>query len=181
MLRQGVNLTVNRSEIRGNYAYGSGGGMYVINFGETGSVGIHHSTIANNTVTFNGAGILLRDNVGVNSTFEMDNSTISGNLGTGSATYPQFGDGGAIFNSGMALQVRQSTISNNQTANDGGGIFVEGLPENATVLQTTIYGNTANGDGAAGGNGGGIALRGPAYFLDVTNSVVSENDAFRAG
>ena len=181
--RQGVELTINNSDISGNYANGSGGGLYVLGFGETAEINVNNTTIADNSATFNGAGILLRDNTPYATTFNLNNSTVSGNIGIGDVSdplYQDLGDGGGIFDNGVLLNINQSTISYNQSPTDGGGIFVEYIPVQANISQSTIVGNSADRDDGGAGNGvgvgGGIALDvGNFYKLDITNSVISGN------
>ena len=181
--RQGVEMTINNSEISGNFANGSGGGLYMLAFGENGVVNVNGSTIADNMATYNGAGVLLRDNTPYATTFNLNNSTVSGNVGIGNTTDPMYqdlGDGGGIFNSGILLNVNQSTISYNQSPTDGGGIFIEYTPADVNIRQSTIYGNSADRDDGGAGNGvgagGGVALDvGNFYGVNITNTVVSGN------
>ena len=79
--RGGADLSINNSEISGNYAAENGGGLYVIGFGYTATVDLNATTIADNTATFNGAGISLRDTMPNGLSFDMNNSTVSGNIG----------------------------------------------------------------------------------------------------
>ncbi len=71
---------------------------------------------------------------------KLDEVTIKSNRVTGVA------QGGAIFNSATGnLIVRKSTLSANADANVGGGIVNYG---NATIENSTLYGNSANEGGA---------------------------------
>jgi CSLREA domain-containing protein len=80
-------------------------------------------------------------------------------------------DGGGIDNDG-ALEINDSTISNNETdaGDDGGGIRSTGT---LTVARTTFSGNTADD-----GGGGGLSNFGEAV---IENSTFSGNSTIGAG
>ena len=93
------------------------------------------------------------------------------------------GSGGAVFyyNGIDTLHVKNSIISGNTAAGNGGGVYVEGTTPSANfaliVANSTISGNTASSDGggiACFANPGGL-------FISVINSTISENAAAKGG
>jgi uncharacterized protein (DUF2141 family) len=86
------------------------------------------------------------------------------------------GTGGGIFNVGN-LTLINSTVSGNTALGDGGGIeSSSGTPSNLTLINDTITGNTS---GASNGNGGGgIRAQGG---LTMVNCTVAGNTAVDSG
>jgi hypothetical protein len=83
-----------------------------------------------------------------------------------------FGGGGAVLELGNVHVVVDSTIVGNQANGDGGGIYAfDGL----RILSSTIVGNTSNADGLAGGAGGGLYLEGSQASATVANTVFAGN------
>jgi hypothetical protein len=78
------------------------------------------------------------------------------------------GHGGGILSQGT-LNITDSTISNNSTTAEGGGLYDTG--DTVTILRSTISGNTAN-------IGGGYANNNVALLRNVT---ISGNDAVTSG
>lgn len=94
----------------------------------------------------------------------IERSTIANNTAT-------TGDGGGVYADGSApdaLRVNLSTISGNEAAGHGGGIFAESV--DLTIDASTIVGNTA------GGSGGGILQSGTSA-LAVDHTVIADNAA----
>jgi len=156
-------LTLNRSTVTHNTAYGVGG---IFNMGQ---LTLNSSTVSYNTATDgNAAGIL---NCGANPSFQayglctgspgsltLNRSTVSNNVG-GSL------DGGGIVNDAQAVMTLNfSTVSDNTTAGNGGGIENQGI---ATLVGSTVSGNT-------GLSGGGIENNGTAT---LNWSAVSNNSS----
>jgi hypothetical protein len=89
-------------------------------------------------------------------------------------------EGGGIYNDGLlggVLTVSESTISNNAVSSHGGGILNRGT---ATIINSTISGNTT----AISGLGGGIGNFGAGNFtakLTVINSTISGNTSGTSG
>jgi hypothetical protein len=81
--------------------------------------------------------------------------------------------GGILVNVDGSLLLSNSAVVNNNTAanHEGGGIFVEGL-SSATIINSTISGNSAD-------SGGGIDLAGGQ--VAILNSTVARNSATRNG
>ena len=80
-------------------------------------------------------------------------------------------DGGGIRNSVGTLTLEGVTISNNSTKYQGGAIAVYGA---VSILNSTISGNTANG------NGGGLWIPGGAT-ASVKSSTITRNSADEEG
>ena len=190
-------LTILRSSIHANDAYPRGGGVGVGN----GDAEIIDSEISNNEAACcdgDGGGIyvddgyLLLQNSSVLDNYAFDfgggiktfgdgleivDSTISGNAVAN-------GDGGGLWVQPFSNLVRGaqpeefdytiegSTISDNTSAEDGGGMFVEGCCGYLGVFESTFSNNSAQYGGgifnATGGDGGELYLE---------NSTVSHNYA----
>ncbi|WCO68152.1 CSLREA domain-containing protein [Iamia majanohamensis] len=97
-------------------------------------------------------------------------STIWANVATNGA-----GSGGGILNERGTLEVRDTTLIQNEAARAGGGI--EALAGTTRLISSTLDGNTA---GPNPGNGGGLHLTG-AGDVDVVASEVINNLATSEG
>ncbi|HVK55385.1 MAG TPA: hypothetical protein VM532_10195 [Burkholderiales bacterium] len=175
MIVRQCKLSLDDSEIYGNHASGSGGGI-----GASGDVSIKNSSIFNNQAG-SGAGIQ------TNRKMLIVNSTISNNTTTG----PLSEDGGAGIHNRGDLIVKNSTISNNVTSDRfiGGGIHNRG---SLTLIESTL---ANNGGGAIGNQGdaviigslftGNTSVRGGvqslAGTLSITDSLVLNNSGGEAG
>jgi hypothetical protein len=92
-----------------------------------------------------------------------------------------------VPNNTLTLTLSQSTVSHNTVGGDefqvgnGGGVYiVNGL---ATIVNSTLSGNQANGTGDTSGFGGGVAtfgLRGAAGAT-LINSTIADNSAVTGG
>jgi hypothetical protein len=170
------NVTVNQSvTIQGdafNPSIVNGGGIgpvFIVNANDLSSAPLT-ATLSMMTITNGNAGDAVQNegggikNLG---TLTVVQSTINGNKAT--TTGFAAGIGGGIFNGGTGtLTVINSTISGNQattSAGNGGGLFNGGAT--ATLVNTTINGNTAGS-----GNGGGI-LNDNGATLNFTNTIVA--------
>lgn len=100
-------------------------------------------------------------------TLTLTRVSVSANRTTGNA------GGGIAIEGGGSLHLDNCTISNNIAATLAGGVAV--LGDTLTVFQSAISGNTAQGDRA-----GGIFV-GTGATLSMTDSTVSNNDAFTNG
>ena len=130
-------MEIQWSTIRGNICdYGGyGGGIYNWQYG--GSLTILHSTISGNQAA-TGGGVYNHNNLTI------INSTISNNTST-------FGfsnsGGGGIYNDSSELILKNVTISGNEGAYHGGGIYFFSVYGGSVTLQHTIIaGNTANNE-----------------------------------
>ncbi|OAI54825.1 hypothetical protein AYO44_03110 [Planctomycetaceae bacterium SCGC AG-212-F19] len=187
----------NNSSISNNTAPGlaGGGGVGGAIADNNGLVTILNSTIANNTANNDGGGIFLGGSGGnrliVNSSLFTNNSGNQGggigiNDGKATITNSTFtlnkaltsNGGGAIFVQNFPTVTIDGSLLSANTANNGGGLLVNG--GNVTVTNTTITGNTSTG---TRGGGGILAISssGAAVILTVTNSTITDNWAQTAG
>ncbi|UAY53162.1 beta strand repeat-containing protein [Ferruginibacter albus] len=103
-----------------------------------------------------------------NSVFTMDHSIVSKNTGGLSVT----------VGTDATSTIAHSTITENTTTLDGGGINFSGQSKDGLIIDhCTISKNTGNEGGAINAGGGAInPLDGSSYnLITMTNSVVSEN------
>jgi hypothetical protein len=149
-------LTISGSTISGNTASAAGGGLF-----NNGTAIVSNTTIDGNTSTGGFAGGGGIDNQG---TLTLINSTISNNSATQS-------HGGAIYNFGT-LTMDNTTIARNAAmfSNSLGGGIYNTPNHTVTMRNSTIAGNSVNGQGT--GNGGGIYNYGT---VTATNSILSGN------
>ena len=192
------DLTINGTAMNNNNVSGSAGLPNPGNGGALHISGAAMVDITGGTVNNNSAG---REGGGLwnqtGATMNVSNVTIDGNTALGIASDD---GGGGIFNNGGTLNVSASTISNNSAAGllaQGGGIHINS--GSATVVRTTISGNTAltNGGGiynnadldinantitlnSATLNGGGISNNSDTSPT-MTNTIVAGNLAIAAG
>ena len=121
----GGNLTVRDSTISGNQSFAEGGGILFADYGQDVAAIISGSTINNNSAA---------------------NKYGGNDLNRLSADQPFGGGGMSAFGS---VTISRSTIANNTTAGNGGGVLFEGFGEDAlNVRSSTVSGNAA---GAGGG------------------------------
>jgi hypothetical protein len=156
------NLTLNRSSVSNNNAGsdGDGGGIYA----GSGDVTSTDSTLSDNTAGDNGGGIFIssadllvdrstisgnqsgEDGGGINSRFGdivLQNSTLSGNSSglLGGGIFQDFGDVTNIIN---------STVVNNQSQGNGGGIYHAGSSSSDVMnVENSIVANNTNVNGIA--------------------------------
>jgi predicted outer membrane repeat protein len=128
-----------------------------------GALTITDSLIDQNSATDDGGGLWLF----TGSSLNMHRSTLSGNRAR---------VGGAINNnSALSNTLRETTISNNTSTGDGGGIYSSGA---LSLTNVTLSGNVAGA--GAGGGGGAVFVNGGVVTL--TFVTVAENKAsFGAG
>ena len=128
-----------------------GGGLVA----NTAVAGLERTRVRGNTAG-TGGGLVRGASGGL---FTLERSTVDGNASNGSS-----GGGALIFtNLSSPALIRNSTISANTSAVDGGGIRISG-GGSATLEQTTIAGNA--GGGGPGGSGDGISVVSAAVGLD---------------
>ena len=77
--------------------------------------------------------------------------------------------GGAVSASDGTLALANSTIANNSSTSDGGGVFVDGTTTRLDLVNATLS------DNSAGGNGGAIATE--AGTVRVFSSTIANNSA----
>ncbi len=177
------DVTLNHSTVSGNTAANAGGGIYStsptsivrIDFStisgnlttsasglggggiySSGSVVVGNSTISNNISATDGGGINTSNSVTLSA------STLSGNTA-------QAGAGGAVFainakNSNSSVGASASTINGNSAFTDGGGINAN----DASLTNSTITGNTANGSGGGGVHSSTVSLNYCTVFANTS-------------
>lgn len=169
--------TVSGVTLRNGVASRLGGGIY-----NAGTLTVDNTKVSASTAGERGGGIC---NVG---TLMLSRSAVNGNTLTSSNS-----GGGGLYSEG-AVQVTQSTISNNTAAagggifilfgtlfvtnstitlnnavTDGGGIYNE---KTSNVYNTTIVANQAATDNTSGGTGGGVYNTGT---FNLRNTVIAGN------
>ena len=171
------NLTITADVLTGNSAVYYGGAIY----NNGGVLAVSNSTFTNDLATYGVGGAI--DNTGTltvaDSTFTggaaFQGGAIDSSSGTLSVAYSTFmndsgTEGGAIFNNAVAT-ISSSTIADDNTSFDGGGIAND-LNGNMTIVNSTIASNNA------GQTGGGINSVGT---LTVTNSTIAYNSVTAGG
>jgi len=147
---------------------GVGGGIWVDN---PASLTLQDSMVSGNHADSSGGGI------DVNGSLTVERSTIENNqAGCGVVSCPGFGIGGGIDDFGADVSITNSTIMGNQSASDGGGLYV-GSEAGVTFANATIANNQADLGGGAELGGGGIAVAfgTDAQTVHVTNTLLSGN------
>lgn len=169
---------VNNSTISGNSTsatgtYAGGGGIYNYD-----GMSIANSTISGNSVAANGdysggGGVYMDD------TLTLTGSTVSGNKVTGTGTLV---GGGGVMDYYYELTAMNTTISNNSSSVDGGGILIEELSTYHSYLENvTLYQNTAATDGGNLYNDGSSSYGTLANTIVAGGSAASGKDVFVDG
>jgi predicted outer membrane repeat protein len=168
-------LTVNNCTLQGNSG-GSDTGAIVNNF----SLTVTNSKFSDNSVD----GIWNLGTVSVTGSIFSNNREGISNLGPATTTVIINGctlSGNhfyAIDNFGSAtLTVRNSTLSNNSSPVDGGGIYVNG--GTVTVTGCTLTGNVAGAAGGSTSSGGAIYVR--TGNVTISGCILTGNYAPNAG
>jgi len=166
-----ANAVINGSTLTANFAFG-GGAIY--NNGDSGAATLHiTATALNGNSTIADGGAIYNDHGDVT----LNGCTISQNTATGNG-------GGGIYNLGdsfgtATVEISSSTLSNNESALNGGAIYSIGANGTATVqvLNSTISANIASNFG------GGVYNHGTAgnATMQIANSTFSENVAIELG
>jgi predicted outer membrane repeat protein len=139
-------------------SYGIGGGIDVIQ----GSLALTNSTVRGNAAPRGGGGIYGATTIiagGGRNSLTLDNSTVTRNTATGSVEFDGkkfIGHGGGILDrAGTVTLNGSSSVSRNEAAGDGGGIYSGKILERQadSVILNDSSSVTRN---TAGGEGGGI-------------------------
>ena len=111
----------------------------------------------------------------------LSNTTLDGNF-SGPPGFENPGQGGGISITGPGSNVTLdgSTLSNNEAFLQGGGIWVDD-GSSATILNSTISNNTANGEEAKDGGGGIFNNGGDIIIGDTTITGNTANQGFGTG
>jgi len=180
------NLTLNNMVIEGNTVSGLGGGVYT---SPARSLTINGGSIRGNTANQGGAIYGENGNTPTPINIILTNVIVSGNVagGSGGGIYATGGtivitggsvtgntatnqDGGGIASTMTVLNVTNSSITNNHadgSGGDGGGIYTSF--GTATIINSTVSGNTTQGSG-----GGFFANNG---LHSITGTTLSGNSA----
>ncbi|CAN5441072.1 hypothetical protein BH10ACT7_BH10ACT7_10930 [soil metagenome] len=171
-----ASLTVDDVELADNSAGENGGAVYLY---DVPTVTITASEFARNSTTGNGSGGAVFFRQGV-TTASIDNSSFTGNSSTGA------GSGGAI-SAGLvsaigSLRISGTTFADN-TAPEGGAVFLEKFSADSWIQNSVFTGNTATSTFGTGGYGGAVSFgtqRGtvPAPFT-ITATTFEGNAAVR--
>jgi predicted outer membrane repeat protein len=152
----GTDLTVGASDFINNFG-SRGGAIYDVG---TGSLSVAGTTFSGNQASVYGGAIYITGG----GALTVSDSSFTNNQGS----Y----DGGGILSEGP-LTVTRSSFSGN-TAETGGGIFIENTGGPRSVTDSTFAVNNA-------GDGGGIANSGSDSVLTVSDSTFSQNAATSFG
>ena len=162
-----VKATLTNCNVSNNSAATGGG---ISSFSELHLV---KCTVSGNSATTDGGGIFSAAGLYNDSTLELRNSTVSGNV---AGIQGQEGFGGGIFNVGASLTstviLVNSTLSGNSATTFGGGIDNAGIYGGAgvvTVMNSTLSGNSAE-------TGGGIfteTFEGGNATVDLSNTIIN--------
>lgn len=125
----GGSLVAFNSEFNGNYARGTAGGIH--GFPDA-NVTLYNCEVLNNSNTSYGAGVYMRENSNV----IMVNCLIAGNKSTSTN-----GGGGVMLYDASNANIISSTITANDVAGPGAGVYRRSKTNNLTVYNSIISGN----------------------------------------
>lgn len=172
----GGSLTVTNSNFEQNKATGGmapnyrGGAIFISAVSAT----ILNSTFNGNEAARGGAIYFADPSIPKNETLTIKGSTFVSNIGQGTAQVsPNFGPGALDMNEGV-LSLSNSTFAFNKGLNTG-GIFISQNEVQATIINTTIFGNEVT---ASDGNirGGGIQMQSGSSTLTMRNTIFANNN-----
>lgn len=163
----GSRLTVTNSVISDNEAEREtfAGGI----FGVGAAVTISGSVVEGNN-GYGGGGIAV---IG-GSRLVLDRSTVDGNLGA----FYKGGEGGGIYAADSRVELRRSTISDNFSRYDGGGILLRNA--DATIDNCTVAGNSCR-DFYGYGATAGIAVVGGSLSLSSSTVTGNTSEGYAGG
>ncbi|WP_166829829.1 beta strand repeat-containing protein [Thalassoroseus pseudoceratinae] len=168
------NATISQNEADGTL--GSGGGILSLG----GTVTIDNTSITSNSANRAGGGIEMN---GGTATISGAGTQISGNDVNGGGTTaiaPNPGNGGGLHITGDAMvTIDSGTVSNNEAAAEGGGLWNSStgtlIVQNGTIIDGNLASGNADGstDTADLQGGGGIFNDGGTLIINGTASTVS--------
>ena len=159
-----LEVEVNLDNLTFQNGFSGSGGAF---FNNGGIVTLDTSSVQYNLAFDVGGGITNA----AGGSLTIDSSTITGN--TSQAHVNQHWGGGGIWNNGT-LNLTNSTLSGNDTANHGGAIF--NIQGSVVLSHTTVARNRANSDGIGSGVGGGIWTDNNSLTnTTLLHSIVSDN------
>ena len=191
------DLRIENSVVSMNSAGSSGGGIFVASYYGSGSLDMLDSTISDNQTTSSGGGVAISFydyGYGANPAFDISNSVVTGNSAARGGGI-SLNTGTTAFDESFArLTIEDSTISQNDAEEFGGGIRIDafGNAPDVSIQRSTISENEVQGNPqitrgvSADGSGGGIAFQTFSYTyqggsLSVSDTTITENTAPRAG
>jgi hypothetical protein len=184
-----ATLTLNNCTISDNSA-AFGAGMYIDGEYGSASVEINDSIFVNNHVVFGASGGIFNDGDYGTATLDVRSGAFRGNSGGGLVNHgatatlsnctindnsgPGIVNGGGEQSAGM-LEVSNSTINGNSAQGNGGAIYNGGYYGSATL---TLSNSTISGNSAAS-YGGGVYNVGQfsSAVLEISNTTFSGNSA----
>ncbi len=195
----GSVLLIEDSTFDGNTSYGAGGAIAIEGGPATGSR-ISGCDIRNNSSFFGGGLSIETDGVDV----EIDRTNIEYNsggdggggvyldtTGTGTVTIRNSNvsvnltaaDGGGLASSGSEIvHVVNSTFALNKARGSGGGLFFSAGRTGALVYSTTIVKNKADKDALENnGSGGGVFVEGGGGLVYLRNTLLADNEDLSTG
>ena len=186
----GGKLTLNQAVLEENRAISGGGGLYL---SDTGAACLmeNNAAIRNCEADGGGGGAFISNGCSLTAT----NSAITGNIGVGGGGIYAIGTvsidtslisgnsagrqpGGGIYAAGSSCKVRleASTVSENASADSGGGIYGYNGAE-ITLDSSTFFGNK----GGSNGGGIGVASSNAETRLTATDCKIDNNQAVSGG
>jgi large repetitive protein len=150
-------LTINNSTIISNHAASNGGGGLFAN-GNPAQTVVNGGSIVGNTSGDDGGGVYV---------VAYSPATLNGVLIVGNTAITK---GGGIFNGGNLLMTNNTRVQNN-TAYNGGGLYVTADVGSATLNNSSILSNTANN------HGGGIYKDHGMIPLQLNAMAINANQA----
>jgi hypothetical protein len=168
-VRDGGSFIMNNGTIGGSSAEDkntaeSGGGVYVTDTGSRFTM--NGGTISGNNATGGGGGVFVRDG----GSFIMNNGTIGGSSAEDKNT-AEFG--GGVFLQYAAFIVTGGTISGNDAAQNGGGVYVN------DGSSFTMNGGSVSGNNTIDGGGVYVTEYGSSFTMSAGS--VSGNNATNGG
>lgn len=172
-------VTIKDSVFQNNQSVREGGAVFTDGVSGSeldqlgGSLTIEGSTFANNQSTGGGGALYLWTHSG--DTVLIKDSTIMGNTVTRGTGDLDRGRGGGIEFAGSNLTVENTTIAENTSAVQGGGLWVNNNAAAINLINATVSGNKALDDA-----GGGMFLSiSDGVPVKITNSTIAKNFAGR--
>lgn len=156
-IRNSGTLLLNQSSLLNNSSSGRGGAVYNL---PAGILTVNNSTVAGNTATDIGGGLVNEGSL------TLVNSTLAGN------TTAAAGGGGGIFNFGVPLSLSHCTLSGNSATGPGGGLRTQG--GTVSITNNIIAGNTSQSQGPDIGSFNGTT------FVIGGNNLIGDNSTVTA-
>jgi CSLREA domain-containing protein len=166
----GSSVTLLNAVVTANTSFGSGGGIAVASgFGTPRStLSLTASEVSSNNAALGGGGIMCgRCDLTVTTSAVVSNlANVAGNIGHGGGGIRSTGDGSFI-------SISNSTIGDNRSNVDGGGLSIPVGTVTATATYVTFHQNRADQDSNGTGTGGGV--HDATGTVDLSKSIVASN------